>query len=157
MYVCGTSASFQAIETLHSRKEQFKMSAIGAARISAYVFRTQFGKSSGPPAREFLMARSALATRYSFTDIGSSSSAVSTRTLSDRGMFFCKTLMKSLFLLISIYYVFSFIQFNYLYTQFSLRTAKCILINGLIIIFFSSTTAFFAFLLFNLANTATGK
>ena len=84
----GTSASFQAIGTLHSRKEQFKMSAIGAARISAYVFRTQFGKSSGPPAREFLMARSALATMFSFKKIGSSSSAVSTRTLLDRGMLF---------------------------------------------------------------------
>ena len=51
----GTSASFQAIGTLHSRKEQCKMSAMGTAGISAYVFRTQFGKSSGPPAREFLM------------------------------------------------------------------------------------------------------
>ena len=65
----GTSASFQAVGTLHSEKEKFKMSAIGAARIPAYAFRTQFRKSSGPPAREILIARSALATTYSLTDV----------------------------------------------------------------------------------------
>ena len=48
----GTSESFQVVGTLNLEKEQSKTSAIGAARISAYAFRTQFGKSSGPPARE---------------------------------------------------------------------------------------------------------
>ena len=47
----GTSAIFQARGTLHSEKEVLRISAIGAARISAYSFNNQFGRSSGPPAR----------------------------------------------------------------------------------------------------------
>ena len=40
----GTSESLQVVGTLNLEKEQSKTSAIGAARISAYAFRTQFGK-----------------------------------------------------------------------------------------------------------------
>ena len=47
----GTSAIFQARGTLHSEKEVLRISANGAARISAYSLNTQFGRSSGPPAR----------------------------------------------------------------------------------------------------------
>ena len=36
----GTSANFHTQGTLHSRKEVFKISVIGGARISAYSFRT---------------------------------------------------------------------------------------------------------------------
>lgn len=43
----GTSASFHTRGTLTSEKEAFKMTAMGAARISAYSFRTQFGMLSG--------------------------------------------------------------------------------------------------------------
>ena len=47
----GTSASLHTRGTLHSRKEVFKISAIGKARLSLYSFRTQLGRLSGPPAR----------------------------------------------------------------------------------------------------------
>ena len=42
----GISAIFQARGTLHSEKEVLRISANGAARISAYSFNTQFGRSS---------------------------------------------------------------------------------------------------------------
>ena len=42
---CGTSASFHTRGTLHSGKEMFKMSATGAARISANYLKAQLGKS----------------------------------------------------------------------------------------------------------------
>ena len=80
----GTSASFHTRGTLTSEKEAFKMTAMGAARISAYSFRTQFGMSSGPLAREVLTSRSFLATDCSVTTIGSSSTA-DTRALSAKG------------------------------------------------------------------------
>ena len=68
----GILASFHTRGTLHSRKEVFKISAIGRARISAYSFKTQLGRLSGPPARELLTALSFLATVASVTDKGSS-------------------------------------------------------------------------------------
>jgi len=58
----GTSASFQTQGTLHSEKEVFRMSAMGAAKASANSLNTQFGKSSGPPAQEVLIVPSLLAT-----------------------------------------------------------------------------------------------
>ena len=48
----GTSANFHTRGTPTSEKEAFRMSAMGAAKISAYSFRTQFGMSSGPHARK---------------------------------------------------------------------------------------------------------
>ena len=60
----GTSESFQVVGTLNLEKEQSKTSAIGAAWISAYAFRTQFGKSSGPPAREECLADHVFINRY---------------------------------------------------------------------------------------------
>ena len=44
----GMPAIFQARGTLYSEKEVLRISAIGAARISAYSLNTQFGRSSGP-------------------------------------------------------------------------------------------------------------
>ena len=93
----GTSASFHTRGTLHSRKEVFKISVIGGARISAYSFRTQLGRLSGSPAREVLTAFSFLATVASVTDKGSSSAEV-TRTFSDRGDYPCITLTKASFI-----------------------------------------------------------
>ena len=42
----GTSAIFHARGTLHSEKEVLRISAIGAARISAYSLNTQFTAAS---------------------------------------------------------------------------------------------------------------
>ena len=50
-----TSPIFQALGILHSEKEELRISATGAARISANSHSTQFGRSSGPPARAQLM------------------------------------------------------------------------------------------------------
>ena len=58
----GTSAIFQAWGTLRSEKEVLRISAIDAARISAYSLNTQFGRSSGLPARAQLISRSLSAT-----------------------------------------------------------------------------------------------
>ena len=69
-----TSAIFQARGTLHSEKEVLRISAIGAARISAYSLNTQFGRSSGPPSRAQLISRSLSATECSLTEIVWSSS-----------------------------------------------------------------------------------
>jgi len=80
----GTLTSFHTRGTLHSRKEVFKISANGKARISAYSFRTQLGRLSGPPAREVLPALNFLAKVATVTDKGSSSSEA-TRIFSDRG------------------------------------------------------------------------
>ena len=63
----GTSASFHARGTLHSEKDVFRMSAIGAAKISAYSLNAQFGRSSGPPARAELISRSNQAIKLSLT------------------------------------------------------------------------------------------
>ena len=65
----GTSASFHTRGTLTSEREAFKMSAMGTAKISAYSFRTQFGMSSGPHARDVLTSRSFLATDCSVTTL----------------------------------------------------------------------------------------
>lgn len=43
----GTSASFHARRTLTSEKEAFRMSAVDAAKISAYFLRVQLRTSSG--------------------------------------------------------------------------------------------------------------
>ena len=80
----GTLASFHTRGTLHSRKEMFKISAIGGVRISAHSFRSQLGRLSGPPAREVLTTFSFLATVVSVTDKGLSFTEA-TRTFSDRG------------------------------------------------------------------------
>ena len=40
-----TSAIFQALGILHSKKEELRISATGAARISANSLSTQFGRS----------------------------------------------------------------------------------------------------------------
>ena len=53
-----TSAIFQALGILHSEKEGLRISASGAARILANSLSTQFGRSSGPPARAQLVSRS---------------------------------------------------------------------------------------------------
>ena len=66
----GTSAIFQARGTLHSEKEVLRISAIGAARISAHSLNTHFGRSSGPPARAQLISRSLSTTECSLTEIG---------------------------------------------------------------------------------------
>ena len=66
----GTSAIFQALGTLHSEKEELRISATGAARISANYLSTQFGRSSGPPARAQLILRSLRRTEFSVTVMG---------------------------------------------------------------------------------------
>ena len=66
----GTSAIFQGRGTLHSEKEVLRISAIGAARISAYSFNNQFGRLFGPPARAQLISRSLHATECSVTEMG---------------------------------------------------------------------------------------
>ena len=58
----GTSASFHTRDTLTSENEGFRMSAMGAAKISAYSLRTQFEMSSEPRARTVLTSGSFLAT-----------------------------------------------------------------------------------------------
>ena len=93
----GTTASFHTRGTLHSRKEVFKISVIGKARISAYSFKTRLGRLSGPPAREVLTALSFLATVAYVTDKGSSSSEA-TRIFSDRGEYPCITLTNASFI-----------------------------------------------------------
>ena len=62
------------------------MSAIGAAKISANYFNAQFGRSSGPPARDVLIqiSRSLRATDCSVTTIGWSPS-IDTRSEHVRG------------------------------------------------------------------------
>ena len=82
---------------MHSRKEVFKILAIGKARISAYSFRTQLGRLSGPPAREVLTALTFLATAASVRDKGASSYEV-TRIFSDRGEYPCITLTNASFI-----------------------------------------------------------
>ena len=91
-----TSASFPTRGTLHFWKV-FKISAIGGARISAYSFRVQLGRLSGPPAREVLTAFSFLVTVASVTD-KCSSSAEATQTFSDRGEYPCIKLTKASFI-----------------------------------------------------------
>ena len=72
----GTSASFHTRGTLTTEKEAFRMSAMGAAKISAYSLRTQLGMSSGPHARKVLTSLSFLATDCSVTTIGTSRSHI---------------------------------------------------------------------------------
>ena len=85
----GTSASFHTQGTLHFRKEVFKISAIGEARVSAYSFRTQVGRLSGPPSHGVFTALSFLATVASVTDKLGSLSSKATWTFSDRGEYPC--------------------------------------------------------------------
>ena len=77
-------ANFHASDTLHSKKEVFRISATGTARIYAKFLSTQLGRLSGPLAREAFSSKSFLATECSVTDIGRSS-AISIRIQSDRG------------------------------------------------------------------------
>ena len=65
-----TSAIFQALGILHSEKEELRISATGAARISANSPSTQFGRSSGPPARAQLISSSLRRTEISVTVMG---------------------------------------------------------------------------------------
>jgi hypothetical protein len=52
-----TSAIFHACGTIQLRNEQFKMSVMAGAKISAYIFNTQFGSLSGPFALDILILR----------------------------------------------------------------------------------------------------
>ena len=61
------SADFQELGTRRSRKEAFKISDTGAARMSAFSFNTQAGIESGPDALLVLSDDSFLMTESSVT------------------------------------------------------------------------------------------
>ena len=52
-----TSAIFHACGTVQLRNEQFKMSAMAGAKISAYILNIQFGRLSGPFVLDILILR----------------------------------------------------------------------------------------------------